>query len=205
MPPEHAGLVETSSGIPVLGHSDAVREHVDATGVDIVFFTAGATSSSTDLRRLAWDLEDHAHVRIIVAPNVTDVSAERVRIRPVAGLPLMHLGRPRSRVAANGAKRAFDIAGASAILAVVGPVLLALMAWIRVHDGGSAIFRQTRVGRDGAFGGQGVVDVGEHAGDSAAGGQWPVMKGMHCKILACARHFSGAGQRGTHSVQSILS
>ena len=67
---------------------------------------AGAVHSSTELRRLAWDLEDHSHVQIIVAPNVTDVSSERVRIRPVAGLPLMHLGRPRSQPATNSAKRA---------------------------------------------------------------------------------------------------
>ena len=76
-----------------------------------MFFTAGAVSSSTQLRRLAWDLEDHAHVQIIVAPNVTDVSSERVRIRPVAGLPLMHLGRSRSQLATNDAKRAFDLVG----------------------------------------------------------------------------------------------
>ena len=107
-------------------------------------------SSSTQLRRLAWELEDHAHVQIIVAPNVTDVSSERVRIRPVAGLPLMHLGRARSQLATNDAKRTFDVVGAIAILLLIWPALLALMIWIRLHDGGPVLFRQTRVGRDGA-------------------------------------------------------
>jgi exopolysaccharide biosynthesis polyprenyl glycosylphosphotransferase len=149
VPSDYAGLEVTSAGVPVLGLSEDVRAVVDEVSPDIVFFTAGAVSSSTQLRRLAWDLEDHAHVQIIVAPNVTDVSSERVRIRPVAGLPLMHLGRSRSQLATNDAKRAFDLFGSLAVLALVWPVLLALMAWIRLHDGGPALFRQVRVGREG--------------------------------------------------------
>ena len=149
VPREYAGLQMTSAGVQVLGLSEEVRAVVDEVSPDIVFFTAGAVDSSTQLRRLAWDLEDHADVQIIVAPNVTDVSSERVRIRPVAGLPLMHLGRSRSQLATNDAKRAFDVIGALTVLALTWPVLLALMLWIRHHDGGPALFRQTRVGRDG--------------------------------------------------------
>ncbi len=150
VPRDYAGLEQTSSGIPVLGMIDEVRAVVDEHAPDVVFFTAGAVTSSTQLRRLAWDLEDHAAVQIIVAPNVTDVSSERVRIRPVAGLPLMHLGRSRSQLATNDAKRAFDLVGALTILALIWPVLLGLMVWVRRHDGGPALFRQTRVGREGA-------------------------------------------------------
>ncbi len=150
VPSDYAGLEMTSTGIPVLGHSEEVRAVVDELNPDIVFFTAGAVSSSTALRRLAWDLEDHAHVQIIVAPNVTDVSSERISIRPVAGLPLMHLGRSRSQLATNDAKRAFDLVGALAILAVLWPLLVGLMLWVKRHDGGPALFRQTRVGREGA-------------------------------------------------------
>jgi exopolysaccharide biosynthesis polyprenyl glycosylphosphotransferase len=149
VPSDYAGLERTSAGIPVLGLIDDVRAVVDEQAPDIVFFTAGAVSSSTQLRRLAWELEDHANVQIIVAPNVTDVSSERVRIRPVAGLPLMHLGRSRSQLATNDAKRAFDLVGSLTILAVVWPLLLAMMLWVKRHDGGPALFRQTRVGREG--------------------------------------------------------
>ena len=149
VPRDYAGLETTSNGVAVLGHSEAVRAVVDDLNPDIVFFTAGAVSSSTALRRLAWELEDHANVQIIVAPNVTDVSSERISVRPVAGLPLMHLGRSRSQLATNDFKRAFDIVGASLILALVGPLLLGLMLWVRIHDDGPALFRQTRVGRQG--------------------------------------------------------
>ncbi len=149
VPRDYAGLQETSSGIPVLGLIDEVRAVVDEHAPDVVFFTAGAVTSSSQLRRLAWDLEDNAAVQIIVAPNVTDVSSERVRIRPVAGLPLMHLGRSRSQLATNDAKRAFDVVGSLTILALIWPLLLGLMVWIKRHDGGPALFRQTRVGREG--------------------------------------------------------
>jgi exopolysaccharide biosynthesis polyprenyl glycosylphosphotransferase len=149
VPGVHSGPKTISSGVPVLGLIEDVRAVVDEVSPDIVFFTAGAVKSSTQLRRLAWDLEDHADVQIIVAPNVTDVSSERVRIRPVAGLPLMHLGRSRSQLASNDAKRAFDLVGAITVLAVTWPLLLALMVWVRLHDGGPALFRQTRVGREG--------------------------------------------------------
>ena len=150
VPSDYAGLEMTSTGIPVLGHSEDVRAVVDQLSPDIVFFTAGAVSSSTALRRLAWELEDNAHVQIIVAPNVTDVSSERIRIRPVAGLPLMHLARSRSQLATNDAKRAFDVVGSLLILALIWPLLLGLVLWIKRHDGGPALFRQTRVGREGA-------------------------------------------------------
>ena len=150
VPGDYAGLETTSTGIPVLGHSEDVRAVVDELAPDIVFFTAGAVSSSTALRRLAWELEDNAHVQIIVAPNVTDVSSERVSIRPVAGLPLMHLGRSRSQLATNDLKRVFDLVGAITILAFVWPLLLGVMLWVKRHDGGPALFRQTRVGREGA-------------------------------------------------------
>ncbi|GAB3018458.1 polyprenyl glycosylphosphotransferase [Nocardioides flavus (ex Wang et al. 2016)] len=149
VPRDYAGLEVTSAGVPVLGLSEDVRAVVDEVSPDVVFFTAGAVSSSTQLRRLAWDLEDHAHVQIIVAPNVTDVSSERVRIRPVAGLPLMHLGRSRSQLATNDAKRAFDVIGSLTVLALTWPLLVVMMLWIKVHDGGPVLFRQTRVGRQG--------------------------------------------------------
>jgi exopolysaccharide biosynthesis polyprenyl glycosylphosphotransferase len=61
----------------------------------------------------------------------------------------MHLGRSRSQLATNDAKRAFDLFGSLTVLALVWPVLLALMLWIRLHDGGPVLFRQVRVGRQG--------------------------------------------------------
>lgn len=149
VPPDYAGIVETSNGLPVLGTTDDLRDLVDELHPDIIFFTAGAVGTSSELRRMAWTLEDKQHVHIVVAPNVTDVSAERVRVRPVAGLPLMHLGRPRSTAASSQAKRLFDIILAIILLVIATPLLLLVALWIRLDDGGPIFFHQIRIGRDG--------------------------------------------------------
>jgi lipopolysaccharide/colanic/teichoic acid biosynthesis glycosyltransferase len=47
-------------------------------------------------------------------------------------------------------RRAFDIAVAGAGLIVLGPVLLAAIVAVRLESPGAAIYRQRRVGRDGA-------------------------------------------------------
>ncbi|MFZ2016243.1 MAG: exopolysaccharide biosynthesis polyprenyl glycosylphosphotransferase, partial [Nocardioides sp.] len=108
----------------------------------------GAFSDPSQMRDLTWDLENDA-VHVIMAPGVTDISSERIRARPVAGLPLLHLDHPRHQDALRWAKRTFDVVGSALLLALLSP-LLAVAAWrIRRYDGGSVLFRQTRVGRDG--------------------------------------------------------
>ena len=67
---------------------------------------------------------------------------------PPEDLALMEIRDPLGRPLALAAKRAFDILAAVAALAVLAPLLAVLMAAIRL-DGGPALFRQKRVGRDG--------------------------------------------------------
>ena len=123
---------------------DAARAH----GADVVFVAGGAFESATELRRLAWELE-HEDVQVVIAPSVTDVASERVRIRPVGGLPLIHLDKPRAQGAVRRAKRSFDVIASSALILLLSPVLAMASLRIKSHDGGPVLFRQTRVGRDG--------------------------------------------------------
>jgi lipopolysaccharide/colanic/teichoic acid biosynthesis glycosyltransferase len=46
-------------------------------------------------------------------------------------------------------KRAMDVIGAAALLVLLAPLFLMIPALIRLHDGGPAVFWQTRVGRRG--------------------------------------------------------
>ena len=89
----------TPSGVPLLGSSRSVAEVALEADADVVFLAGGAFSSSTEMRRLAWDLE-HEDIAVVIAPSVTDVSRERISVRPVGGLPLIHLEKPRSAEAA---------------------------------------------------------------------------------------------------------
>ena len=145
--PASTGAV-TASGIPVLGDVDLVAETAREAGADVVLLAGGAVTSPSRLREVAWQLED-SHVQLVVAPSVTEVSAERVRVRPVGGLPLIHLEKPRAAKAARWLKRAFDVVGVLVLIAAASPVLAAAALCVRRHDGGPVFFRQERIGRDG--------------------------------------------------------
>lgn len=169
---------ETAAGIPVLGACDHVTALIATSETDIVFFAGGALASAGELRRIVWDLE-RADVQVVVAPSVTDISGERIKVRPVGGLPLMHIDPPRSTDASRIGKRLFDIVGALGLLVAFSPVMLLAALRIKLHDRGPVLFRQTRIGRDGqeftclkyrtmvTDADQRIVDLQEQAGQSA--------------------------------------
>jgi exopolysaccharide biosynthesis polyprenyl glycosylphosphotransferase len=139
---------ETDSGIPVLGNAEEAASVQQLVEADVIFFAGGAVSSARELRQIAWDLE-HEDVQVVVAPSVTDVSGERIRVRPVGGLPLMHIDPPRSTDASRWGKRLFDIVGSLCLILAFSPVFLLASLRIKRFDRGPVLFRQTRVGKDG--------------------------------------------------------
>ncbi|WP_206051912.1 sugar transferase [Nocardioides ferulae] len=141
-------LEETRAGVPVVGDCGDITAVVREQAADVVFFASGALTSAAQMRRIAWDLEED-DVQVVVAPTVTDVSGERVRVRPVGGLPLVHIDAPRSTDASRWGKRLFDVVGATALLVVAAPLLAVSALWIKLHDGGPVLFRQLRIGRGG--------------------------------------------------------
>ena len=146
--PSWDGTAETSAGVQVIGTPDQLLRAVDMVEADVIFIAGGALDSATQLRRIAWELEDH-DVQVVVAPSVTDISAERVRVRPVGGLPLMHIDKPRAVHASRAGKRSFDIIGSIALLLLFAPLFLVCAVWIKLHDRGPVFFWQERAGRDG--------------------------------------------------------
>ncbi|WP_193605936.1 sugar transferase [Nocardioides dongkuii] len=146
--PAHDLTEETSLGVPVLGNADEATSVVLECGADVIFFAGGALGSANQMRRMVWDLEHH-DVQVVVAPSVTDISSERVRVRPVGGLPLMHIDPPSWSDASRWGKRTFDILGSAGLILAFGPVFLIAALQIKLHDRGPVLFRQTRIGRDG--------------------------------------------------------
>lgn len=139
---------ETPAGVPVIGNTDDVASLAPALEADLVFFAGGGITSARQMRHTMWALED-ADIHVVVAPSMTDIASERVKVRPVGGLPLIHVGKPRATHAASWAKRSFDLVGALTLLLLATPVLAASALRIRAHDGGPILFRQARIGRDG--------------------------------------------------------
>ena len=146
--PDPGERSNTRGGTPLLGSSTSVARVALDAGADVVFLAGGAFASSTAIRRLAWELE-HEDVQVVIAPSVTDVSRERISIRPVGGLPLVHLEKPRSQGALRRTKRGFDMAASIGILVAAAPRIVFAAVSVKLDDGGPVFQRQARVGRDG--------------------------------------------------------
>ena len=134
--------------IPVIHGLGRVSDVVQRFEADTVAVLACPEMSGVRLRELAWDLEKTG-TDLCVAPALLDVAGPRTTIRPVAGLPLLHMDHPEFTGARRLIKTAFDRAFAASALLLLAPLLLAMGMIIRFSDGGPALFRQVRIGRDG--------------------------------------------------------
>ncbi|MBJ7358869.1 sugar transferase [Nocardioides sp.] len=146
--PVHDDREETPAGIPVLGDTTDVTALVMKTEADVIFFAGGSIGTGAAMRQAVWDLEQH-RVQVVVAPSVTDISNQRIKVRPVGGLPLMHVDPPTWSHASRLGKRVFDVVGSLSLLVLLSPVFVAVAAVIRLHDGGPVLFKHNRVGRHG--------------------------------------------------------
>ena len=144
---ERAGADEID-GIPLVRGLHNVAQVVDHYRADTVAVLACPEMSGIRLRELAWELEK-AGTDLCVAAALLDVAGPRTTIRPVVGLPLLHLDHPEFIGARRLIKSAFDRAFACGALLLTMPLLLTVAVMVRLADGGPALFRQTRLGQDG--------------------------------------------------------
>ncbi|GAB3855828.1 sugar transferase [Nocardioides maradonensis] len=144
--PEGDPTVETDTGVPVLGSVDEVVAVAAEAGADMIFFAAGSVDTGQALRERVWQLEQH-DIDVVVAPSLSDVSGERITVRPIGGMPLIHIQLPTWAKASRLSKRTFDVVGSAVLILALAPVfaLAALQIWL--HDRGPLVYRQQRVGR----------------------------------------------------------
>ncbi|MEV0614921.1 sugar transferase [Nonomuraea sp. NPDC050404] len=139
---------ESVAEVPVAGDLSDVPIVVEHYEADTVAVLACPEMDGQALRRLAWRLE-RTHTELVVAPALMDVAGPRTTIRPVAGMPLLHVEHPELSGARQLVKNVFDRLVAAALLVLLAPALVALAVAVRATSPGPALFRQTRVGRDG--------------------------------------------------------
>jgi exopolysaccharide biosynthesis polyprenyl glycosylphosphotransferase len=135
------------SPVPVFAGRD-VMSLVRELGADTIAVCGSASSEPGELRRLAWQLEGTG-IDLIVAPQLTDIAGPRVHIRPVEGLPLLHVEEPKLSGVAWLFKNLMDRIFAMLLLFVFAPLLGVISLLIWLSDRGSAFFTQVRVGREG--------------------------------------------------------
>ncbi|WP_245691898.1 sugar transferase [Geodermatophilus telluris] len=145
---EQSSGADAFNGLPVLGGVSDVADVVQRFEVDTVAVLPGPEIHGGVLRRLGWQLED-TEAELLLAPAVTDVVGPRVHIRPVAGLPLLHVERPELTGVRRVTKDLVDRSVAALGLLLLAPALLAVAVAVRLDSPGPVLFRQERVGRCG--------------------------------------------------------
>ncbi|GID97298.1 exopolysaccharide biosynthesis polyprenyl glycosylphosphotransferase [Amorphoplanes digitatis] len=133
--------------VPVYASRD-VLALVREVGADTIAVCGSASAEPGELRRLAWALEGTG-VDLVVAPQLTDIAGPRVHIRPIEGLPLLHVEEPTLSGPGWLAKNLLDRVAAFFGLLALSPILGVIALGIRLASPGPVFFRQPRVGHEG--------------------------------------------------------
>jgi exopolysaccharide biosynthesis polyprenyl glycosylphosphotransferase len=144
LPPAH----DDDVGMPVYGTFDDVAAAVRAAGADTVLVLSCPELDGHTLRRLAWRLE-RDDIDLIVASSLVDVAGSRATVRPVDGLPMLHVEHPRLSGAGRALKSIFDRVSATAGLVLLAPLFAVAAIAIRAGSPGPVLFRQVRIGKAG--------------------------------------------------------
>jgi len=142
----HEGLPERRGKVPMLGELADVASAVSRAEADTVAVLACPQLDGTALRRLAWELEPTG-ADLIVAPTLVDVAGPRLSIRPVEGLPLLHVDHPTFTGLRRLLKVGFDRCLAGLALLLLSPLLAVIAVAVKLDSPGPVLFRQLRVGR----------------------------------------------------------
>jgi exopolysaccharide biosynthesis polyprenyl glycosylphosphotransferase len=134
--------------IPTFGNESHVVGAVTATQSQAVAVTATEQLDGRRIRDLSWDLEK-LDIDLLVAPGVVDIAGPRLHMRPVAGLPLIHVEKPQYHGAKRFQKRLFDVGFSSFVLLLGLPLLVAIAIVVKLSSKGPVFYRQERIGLDG--------------------------------------------------------
>ncbi len=134
--------------IPTFGDESNVVGAVTATHSHAVAVTATERLDGRGIRDLSWELEK-LDVDLLVSPGVVDVAGPRLQMRPVAGLPLIHVEKPQYNGAKRFQKRLFDLMFSSLVVLCGLPVLLAVAIAVKLTSKGPVFYRSERIGLDG--------------------------------------------------------
>lgn len=132
--------------VPVIGDLQSVRAAVLQGGFEAVAVTGGQCLNEDYLRRLTWSLEN-TDVELLVAPGLAEIVRPRLDIRPLVGMPLLHVQQPQFSGWRYAVKRTLDVVLTSVGLLALSPLLIGVALAIKLQDGGPVLFRQTRIGR----------------------------------------------------------
>lgn len=115
---------------------------------DAVIALPGPGLDPKTLRTLGWRLEGIG-TPLLVGTGVVGLAAHRTTSARAGDIGLLHVRPVRHGGCGRLAKHAWERVAAGAALVLLAPCLLALCLAVRRDSPGPALFRQTRIGRDG--------------------------------------------------------
>jgi exopolysaccharide biosynthesis polyprenyl glycosylphosphotransferase len=136
------------AGVPVFGYPEEALSAVDLFDAEVVAVASHPDLVGKELRRLAWSLEERK-VDLVVSPGILEVAGPRLSIRPVAGMPLLHVERPPMSGVRRTVKRLVDSILTFLVCLLALPALGAVAILVSLDSPGPILFRQKRVGAHG--------------------------------------------------------
>lgn len=134
--------------VPVFGELGQVQIAMESVKADTVVVTSSDELSPDRIRELSWSLEP-GRQHLVLAPSLTNIGGPRIHIRPVAGLPLVHVETPRYEGGKKVLKRAFDLLFSGLLILGLSPFFALVAVGVRLSTPGQVLFRQERVGLHG--------------------------------------------------------
>jgi exopolysaccharide biosynthesis polyprenyl glycosylphosphotransferase len=133
-----------ANGLRQLGSLADLREVLHSHAVDEVII------ADPDFPQVeAVELVDRCHqegVRVRLAPSTMEILIHRAEFVPGQSVPLFELGPPVFEGVDFALKRAFDLVGATLLLLLLSPLLLAITIAVRVSSRGPVVYRSKRRG-----------------------------------------------------------
>ncbi len=140
-------ILESESGLPVLGAPEEVLELIRSGGVRnvVVAFSSMRESDMVSLIRAC----DRYSCELFVVPRLFELHQVDGEMDNAWGLPLVRLRRATYRSRAWRVKRLIDVLVSGAALLFLAPLLAAVALAVRIDGGPGILFKQERVGVDG--------------------------------------------------------
>ncbi|HEY2571664.1 MAG TPA: sugar transferase [Solirubrobacteraceae bacterium] len=132
------------NGLRALGRLDDLEAVLSSERVDEVII-ADPDFPQADALELV-DQCSRRGVRVRLAPSTMEILIHRAEFVPGQSVPLFELGPPVFEGVDFALKRTFDLVGATLLLLLLSPLLLAITLAVRLSSRGPALYRSTRVG-----------------------------------------------------------
>lgn len=141
------GRKVTAGAIDVLGSIHEANRVISQYGIESAIIIPSAVGSRSVPRLLR--IFDERGVDAYISPSLIDITASRVKVLPVAGVPLVNINSVDFSGIKFSIKRIFDLIVAGLLLIFISPLLAAIALAIKRNSNGPVLFRQQRIGRDG--------------------------------------------------------